>query len=70
MKGHKSGCVNSIAWSPTQPLICSVGDDSCVKLWSLPGVNDQTMEINADLEDDNDEMIEDAELHNGLINGH
>lgn len=46
LKGHEKGCVSSVAWSPTMPLICSVGDDHTIRLWSTKTSSSEHTELN------------------------
>ena len=73
LKGHDTGCVNSVAWSPTMPLICSVGDDRTIRLWSTKTDSSRHSEINmlkSDIEDNFWNHVEDrGEVDDDLEDG-
>ncbi|TIA86772.1 hypothetical protein E3P99_03577 [Wallemia hederae] len=73
LEGHDTGCVNSVAWSPTMPLICSVGDDRTIRLWSTRTDTSRHSEINmlkSDIEDNFWNHVEDrGEVDDDLEDG-
>lgn len=42
LEGHSPGCVNSVAWHPTDPsTFASAGDDCRVRIWRPARIRDQ-----------------------------
>jgi WD40 repeat protein len=45
LEGHPNGCVNAVAWHPTDPRVfASAGDDGKVRIWKPEGSRERDVE--------------------------